>query len=225
MSDRNPKGNLTDLEVGSEMLYVAENQHRWKLSLATETCRLLEEFSEILAWAWGLDKQDQKSYPHNTGLAFHQIKNEIADSQSPQKEPQKRHGHKLLIGPPSAKTFPDLVKELAIKRVYEDQNAGQYKDALRRAARGDNKIFRKILKAVDSAYVIRQRGAEAARPPRVHFLHRSLLELAELCGLNDLTDEGIVEFLEDMCPCGKVHQLDAIRKLRERWAGHSEAKS
>jgi hypothetical protein len=207
------------------MLYVAENQHRWKLSLPIETCRLIEEFSEILAWAWGLDKQDRKSYPHNTGLAFHQIKNELADSQSPPKEPPKRHGHKLVIRFPSAKAFPELVNEIAIKRVYEDQNAGKYKDALRRAARGDTKTFRKILKAVDSAYVIGQRGAEAARPPRIHFLHRSLLELAELCGLNCLTDEGIVEFLEDMCPCGKVHQLDAIRKLRERWAGRSEAES
>jgi hypothetical protein len=201
------------------MLYVAENQHRWKLSLATETCRLLDEFSEVLAWAWGIDTRDQKSYPHNASLAFHTIKNEIANSERPQKQPipTKRRG--ILIRQPSARVFSELVDETAIKRVYEDQNADLYKSALLQAARGDAKVFRKILRAVDSAYVIGQRGAEAARPPRIHFLHRSLLELAELCRLDGLTDEGMVEFLEDLCPCGQPHQSDAIRKFRKRWSG------
>ena len=36
--------------------------------------------------------------------------------------------------------------------------------------------------------------------------------------MDDLTSEGFVEFFDDLCPCGKKHQADAIRKLGQRIA-------
>lgn len=207
------------------MLKVLKNQHRWKNSLGPEVCRVLEEGAETLKWAWGLDQQqDPKSYPQNTGIAFHQIKGQIGKGERPGQS-AKRKRFRLRNPPPPPKNFSELINDITIKVVYEDQNAGSYKDALKGAARGDRSTFRKILRAVGQAYVIGEIGAEAAPPPRVNFLHKNFLEIAKLSGLNDLTDEGILEFLEDLCPCGKVHRPDALRKFRKRWSGVPKKKS
>jgi hypothetical protein len=204
------------------MLKVLKNQHRWKNSLGAEACRLLEEGAETLKWAWGLDQQDPKSYPQNTGIAFHQIKGQIGKGERPS---AKRKRFRLCNPPPPPKSFTELINDITVKVVYEDQNAGSYKDALKRAARGDHSTFRKIVRAIEKVYVIDRAGVEAAPPPRINFLHKNLLEIAKLSGLNDLTDEGILEFLEDLCPCGKVHRPDALRKFRKRWSGVPKKKS
>lgn len=52
--------------------------------------------------------------------------------------------------------------------------------------------------------------------PKVNFLHRELLAIAESLKLNELTTEGLAEFLDDLCPCGKTHNGEAIRKLTKR---------
>jgi hypothetical protein len=197
---------------------VSKNQHRWRASLAAETCRVLEEGAETLKWAWKIDKEEPKSYPQNTGYAFHQIKQQIGESQR-QEETVTRKPLKLCMPPPPPKRFSELIDDTTIKAVYEDQNASRYKDALERAARGDLSTFRKIVRAIEKVYVIDRVGVEAAPPPKINFLHKNLLEIASLSGLNDLKDEGILEFLEDLCPCGKLHQPDALRKFRKRWSG------
>jgi hypothetical protein len=53
---------------------------------------------------------------------------------------------------------------------------------------------------------------------RVHFLPRELLDIVKLLKLNDLTSEGLVDFFDDLCPCGKKHHAEAIRKLGKRIA-------
>jgi hypothetical protein len=206
------------------MLKVLKNQHRWKKWLGPETCRVLEEGAETLKWAWGADNEDPKSYPQNTGFAFHQIKKQIGQSQRPQEAAEPKH-LKLSAPPPPPKRFSELIDDATIKTVYESQNANSYKNALEGASRGDHSTFRKIVRAIEKVYVIDRVGIEAAPPPRIHFLHRNLLEIAKLSGLNDLTDEGLLEFLEDLCPCGKVHQPDATRKFRKRWSGVPKNKS
>src|SRR5262249_18729108 len=107
-----------------------------------------------------------------------------------------------------------------IRAVYEQQNDGTYQEALKLAAFVDGKAssaWRKILHAVDAAYLIDRYGDQAAPKPRVQFLHRELLKIAALADLNDLSHQGIVEFLDDLCPCGERHTAEAIRKLRKRW--------
>ena len=122
---------------------------------------------------------------------------------------------------PPPETFSELVDDKVIAAVYEDQNDGSYKDALRKAAKpfGEgSKAWRKIMRAMDAAYAVNYFGLEFAPKPRVHFLHRNLLTLVDSPHLRDLTLRGVVEFIDDLCPCGKRHNLDAIRKLKRRAA-------
>jgi hypothetical protein len=201
---------------------VSKNQHRWRESLDRKTCNVLDDAAERLEWAWGLDMKDPKSYPVNTDIAFFEIKGWIEECRQegqPDGQPQAESKGIKLIRPRPPKRFSELVGERAIEIAYESQNVNTYIEALRIAASGDRLAgftFRKILNAVRVAYSIERYGPDAAPMPKVHFLHRSLLEIAELLKLSDLTHEGIVEFLDDLCPCGKIHKQDAIRKLRMR---------
>jgi hypothetical protein len=202
--------------------YVSQNQHRWKESLGGNMCGVLEDAAARLKWAWNLDMKHQESYPFNTSYAFGEIvqwMRECAqrDSKGERKNPKLRD---LLRGMRPPRRFSDLVDDRIIKSLYEDQNAGSYEKALKCAASADRSahfVFHRILKLVDAAYVIGHFGDGAQPKPRVHFLHRNLLQIADLAGLADLKHEGVVEFLDDLCPCGKAHRVDAIRKLRKRF--------
>ena len=125
--------------------------------------------------------------------------------------------------------------EKTIKAVYEQQNDGSYEGALKVAASGERNgtsAWRKIWLAANAAYLIRFYGIEFIPRPRVQFLHRRLLEIADATGTNEVADDsinklthaGIAEFLDDLCPCGKKHKAETIRKLRKRWTGGKRAK-
>ena len=163
-------------------------------------------------------KDGPKSYPINTHYAFSEIREWIEECQQPNRPEIEHKSLKSLVkGPP--KCFSELVDDGLIKTVYEDRNAGSYSDALRCAASGDRsagRMFRQVLNAIKVAYFINRYGPDAAPIPRVHFLHRNLLEITDLLNLSDLTHGGTVEFLDDLCPCHKRHTPDAIRKLRKR---------
>lgn len=122
--------------------------------------------------------------------------------------------------PRPPKSFADLIPEDTIKAIYEDQNQERYEDAITRATLGFGDglaAWRKISRAAEQAYVTEYYGIEFAPRPRVHFLHRNLLLcLAASEELGDLSAQGIVEFLDDVCPCGERHEPDAIRKLKKR---------
>jgi hypothetical protein len=200
------------------MPYVSENQgHRWKDWVENDAIRqILEDAAESIAWAWGVDQEYPKSYPVNTGQLLYEIKTRIEESLKSRKLLPIRKGSKrpLRLQPPES--FSELIADRAIQLVYEDQNSGMYKDALVRASRGDRSTFRKIVRAIEKVYVMDQLGPDALPRPRTQFLHRNILQIAKVSGLSDQKDEGMLEFLDDLCPCGTKHQLDAIRKLRER---------
>jgi hypothetical protein len=191
------------------------------MSVDDYTCAILAEGAGQLAWAWALDMKDPKSFPHNTGATFHYIKHKLRgyllrDQPKPAPKPLK------LRKPRPPRRFSDLVDDRTIRAVYEYQNVDTYDEAIRLAASENNdasRTFQKILNAVEAAYLICYFGEEAAPKPRTHFLHRSLLGLADLLDLSVLKHEGLAEFLDDLCPCGKRHGLDAIRKLRKRTVG------
>jgi hypothetical protein len=212
-----PGGNLTVFVAQFEMPYVRENQgHRWRDWLDNDAVRqILENAAENIAWAWGVDQEYPKSYPVNTGQLLYEIRTRIEESLKPKKPlpiPKRSKG----IRPRPPRSFSELIADRAIQVVYEDQNSGTYKDALVLASRGDRPTFRKIVRAIESVYVMDQVGPDALPRPKTQFLHRNILQIAKVSGLNDQKDEGILEFLDDLCPCGTKHQLDAIRKLRER---------
>ena len=115
----------------------------------------------------------------------------------------------------------DLIDEKIVKAVYEDQNSGSYKDAIRKASAGGKRgfaIWRKILRSIDRAYGIGIYGIEVVPMPKVHFLHREFLNIVNLLKLDDMTSEGLAEFFDDLCPCGKKHRAETIRKLGKRSA-------
>jgi hypothetical protein len=202
---------------------VGKNQHRWKAWIEDVRVRkALEEAAEGLEWSWGIDKRNPKNFPLNTWFLFIQIDERLKN------KPVVRAGTKLLAAAPPPEKLSDLVKERTIKAAYEDHHEGSYEDALRKAATGEDEgysAWRKIMRAVDLAYVIRYHGLDSAPIPRLHFLHGKLLEIADSKHLRDLSLQGIVEFFDDVCPCGKKHQADAIRKLRKRRARVSKGQS
>lgn len=182
---------------------------------------VLEEAAKTLDWAWKEDKRHPRSYPVNTWYHFLQIEEMLEN------KPVVRTGIIKVLPPPAPERLSDLVNDSTIASVYEDQNEGSYKDALKQAAAGFGKgasAWRKILRAADGAYGTNYYGLEHAPRPRVHFLHRNLLEIANCAKLSDLTNAGIAEFLDDVCPCGKQHTSDAVRKVRKRWARVSQSK-
>jgi hypothetical protein len=203
------------------------NQHRWKQFLSDHVRRVLEKVAERLEWEWKTDMEDPKSYPMNTDYAFAQIKRQITEGS----RGRTQIAQQTIELPPSLPPpthLSELVDERTIRAVYEQQNDGTYQDALKLAVSGDSQGFsawRKILHAVSTAYLIDRYGHELAPKPRIQFLHRKLLEIADVAGLKELTHQGIVEFLDDLCPCGKKHKVDAIRKLRQRMAVKSSSKS
>jgi hypothetical protein len=201
-------------QAGLECLTVRENRHRWKTWITDRRVRqVLEEGAKGLQWAWRLDRKSPKRFPVNTWYLFIQIDEQLRNA------PVARTGIKIPPPPPPPEELSDLLKERTIKAAYQDQHDGSYEDALKQAARGQDEgylAWRKIMRALDLAYVIIYQGLDFAPAPRVHFLHRKLLEVADSEHLCDLNFEGIAEFFDDVCPCGKKHQPDAIRKLRKR---------
>jgi len=196
------------------MLKVSKNRHRWKVWIDDHRIsEVLEDAAERLSWAWNVDKERPEKFPVNTWYQFVQIEEQL-ENKTP-----VRKGIKVPPPPPPPKKLSDLVDDSVIKAAYEDQNDGRYEDALIEARGGFEagyRAMRKVTRALDLAYLVIYQGIEQAPKPRVHFLHRSLLQIAESRHLRDLTQQGIVEFFDDVCPCGVKHSPDAIRKLRKR---------
>ena len=189
------------------------NQHRWKDAVSPVVLSALESAAKELKLFWKSDNADRPSYPIASAFVFAElrdrIRNQPRSTKLPVPEPQRE-----------AKNLMDLFSEKAVRGVYEDQNAGSYKSALREAAAGGKQglsMWRKILRSIDLAYAIRIDGMDAVPMPRVQFLHRQLHDIAGLLEeVDDMTNEGLAEFFDDLCPCGKKHRADTIRKLGNR---------
>jgi hypothetical protein len=199
---------------------VSKNQHRWRQWVTDDhKLNVIDGASERLTWAWETDRDGSWSYPVHTDQAFFEIKEEIKNVHPPsQAQPQRKH-RKLRLKR-TVKNFSELISDRTVEIVYESQNSGNYKDALNCAAFGQDRsarlTFRRLLKAAETAFEIDQIGIERFPKPRIHLLHRRLLELADQLGLGQLTHAGILEFLNDLCPCKSRHTIEAIRKLRKR---------
>lgn len=195
------------------------NQSRWRLGLNENTLKVLDDASGLLKWAWRIDRKWPKSFPVNTAHAFGEIKCRVIESSREESKTVKRKST-MPPAPPPPTSLSELIADRTVRIVYEHQNDGSYLDALKQAALGNGKgyaVWRKIWRALDIAFQVDYLGIGLAPMPRVHFLHREMLEIANVTELSDLTHEGIKEFLDDLCPCGKKHEAEAIGKLRKRW--------
>jgi len=196
-----------------------ENRHRWRQSVDEPALAILDDAAGWLRQAWQSDSEDPKSYPINTSHAFAEIEHGLKDRWRPPEppkpsklpEPRTREPQSLL----------DVVDEDVIAAVFEDQNEISYPAALK-TARTDGwgkgfAMWHKIVRATEATYRIDYFGIECVPRPRTQFLHRNVLMLVQASGLADLTVPGLIEFFDDICPCRKKHNADAIRKLRARW--------
>ena len=190
----------------------AKNEHRWKLSLDHRKVRLLEELASELRWSWDIDSEHPRSYPINTDHVFSEIRRDLRENRPRTKKVKLRP-------PPPPKRFSDLFDEGLIKTVYEQQHDSSYEAAIRLAGasrQGSSNAFHNLMKAARAAWEITCYGDHVIPRPKIHFLHRELLEIAEDLDLDTLTNAGLEEFFEDVCPCSKTHHAEAIRKLRKR---------
>jgi hypothetical protein len=199
---------------------VSRNQHRWRQWLTDDhKLNVIDGAKERLTWAWETDRDGSWSYPVHTDQAFFEIKEEI-NNVHPTSQPQLQRKPRKLRLKRTVKSFSELISDKTIEIVYESHNSGNYKDALNCAVFGQDRAarltFRRLLKAAETAFEIDQIGIERFPKPRIHLLHRRLLELADQLGLSHLTHAGILEFLNDLCPCRSRHTMEAIRKLRKR---------
>jgi hypothetical protein len=196
-----------------KMPKVSHNRHRWKESLDEKSVGILESATERLHWSWALDGRYPKCYPINTDTILSEIKTEL----SPSKVCSSSRGVSVPRG--STKSLLDLIDEHSVRTLYEQQHAESYNEALAIASKGYGAGFaswKKIMNCVTTAYLIGFGGDDFIPKPKVNFLHRELLEIASSLGLNELTAEGLAEFYNDFCPCGKDHNGEAIRKLSKR---------
>jgi hypothetical protein len=195
---------------------------RWKKWVDVGTVEVLEKAARELKSAWKADMRSPDKYPIWTDIVFTETEARLR-GEPPKHGPVELPPRASRPAPPPRR-LSELLNEQTVKIVYEQQNNGSYEDALKIAAAGPERngkaysTFRKLLRAIEAAYGIDycSSGIETIPTPKVHFLHRGLLDIADLARVNDLTHGGIVEFLDDLCPCGKRHTAEAIRKLRRR---------
>ena len=202
------------------MAIVAKNQHRWRKCPPPEITKVLNKYAKSLSWAWDHDRKYPKDFPINTWWVFVQLEDQLKDDGKP--KPKAR-----LPKPTVPKTFAEFIPENTLKAAYEDHYEGSFNDALKLAGKGFNegyRAWRKIQHALKITYLICYQAIDSAPMPRVHFLHRRLLLISECEHLHGLTKEALVDFFDDLCPCGKSHSAEAIRKLRKRTPNLKEAR-
>jgi hypothetical protein len=195
---------------------VTNAQQRWKKWLDEGSITILENFAADVKLAWKTDSAHPGSYPEQTAEVFYDTISELRGKKIVQKKRRR------LPPPPSpAKRFAELFDEWTLRAVYEDNHVDSYDAALKAADAGRDagKAFHKLMKAAETAYDIRMGAGTPA--PRNSFLHRKLLDLAKVLDLDKHRNTALAEFFDDLCPCGKTHKAEAIRKLRKR----KEAKS
>jgi hypothetical protein len=212
--------NLTVIQDHLSIWNVAKNQHRrWKNWLSEQARIVLEESAGRLNRAWAVDKKRRNSYPRNTDREFSLIHDRLGPN-SRVSSRIEQHDQELPSPPPAPASLSDLLHEKTVKAIFEEQNGGSYEDALRLAIGGEPKgaaAWRKILQALNAAFLTRYYGDDFIPKPRVQFLHRNVLELAAVVEIDDVKYEALAEFFDDLCPCGERHKPDAVRKLRKRW--------
>lgn len=185
------------------------------MSLSESQIELLKDTAKQLRIAWKRDTETPDRYPWDTDYVFCRATEDL----------QGKSPRVISEFPPPRKPrcLYDLVAERSIKASYEDHNRGSYEQALKLASKGEGKnswaAFQKILRAMERVYLASYFALELLPAPKVHFLHRRLLELAKVVRMEDpkyLRDKWLVDFLDDLCPCGKAHSKEAVRKLKER---------
>jgi len=87
--------------------------------------------------------------------------------------------------------------------------------ALEKEKEGDLKAHKQVVRASDEFWRLLN-GHGPVPPFKVDQPHTDLLELGLHLGLKVLTAEELADCFDEVCPCGKVHDPDALKKQRVR---------
>jgi hypothetical protein len=217
-----PTGLAIDIANGSRMECSNMNKpHGWENYLVGQDDKIAILWASRvpLRLVWDQERKDAESYPLGTALYLSEIVQQIART-SPHWKPRKKEPRP---NPRKPYSFSELVSEKLIEIVWEAQQNGKYKTALRKAAaiRPSNvkecwATFQTIIRAMESAYLADFLGMEFLRKPKVQILHTGLRKIANAAGCRDITKGAFAEFLDDICPCGLKEHGGAARHLALR---------
>jgi hypothetical protein len=87
--------------------------------------------------------------------------------------------------------------------------------ALEKEKEGDLRAHKQLARAEDEFWRLLN-GHGPVTPFKVDQPHTDLLELGLHLGLKVLTAEELADCFEEVCPCGKSHDADALKKQRAR---------
>lgn len=86
--------------------------------------------------------------------------------------------------------------------------------AMEKERAGDLDAHKQIVRATDEFWQL-QHGFRVL-PFKVHEIHSDLMELGFGLGLRKLSAEELADCFSQLCPCGKQHDADAMKKQRRR---------
>lgn len=87
--------------------------------------------------------------------------------------------------------------------------------ALQKVKSGDLQAYRRVMR-VGEDYQRHQFNKGPIKPAKGDPDHSALLEMGLDMGLNELTPEDLADCFDVICPCGKSHDADALKKQRLR---------
>lgn len=194
------------------------SRHAWAEWVESEEVRhFLWKSKDWLKQAWKYDQDDPNSYPMNTYLALAEIENILTKPRGPR--PRTRLSTKVKI----PRTLWELISERTVKAIWEDNHSGSFEEAIAQATprhydevRKSQKVFRTIIRAIETAYDLDYVSWQILPRPKVKILHKGLNKIAKAAGIQDQTEAGFAEFLDDLCPCGLKNHREAVRKLASR---------
>ena len=94
--------------------------------------------------------------------------------------------------------------------------------ALEKEKEGDLTAHKQLVRAWDEFWRLLN-GHGPVPPFKVNQAHTDLLELGLHLGLKTLTAEELADCFDEVCPCGKIHDADALKKQRGRVLNDLEA--
>lgn len=96
--------------------------------------------------------------------------------------------------------------------------------AMEREKEGDLEAHSQLVRARDEFWLL-QNGHGPVPSFKVDATHSDLLELGLHHGLSKLTAEELADCFQELCPCGNLHNPDALKKQRGRVVKDIEAAS
>jgi len=87
--------------------------------------------------------------------------------------------------------------------------------ALQKVQQGDVNAYRRVMR-IGEYYQRRRFSQGAMKPAKGDADHSDLLEMGLDMGLGKLSPEELADFFDAFCPCGKIHDADALKKQRLR---------